>query len=122
MHAALHSIGFLSALGLAEFPQLGGPTLLATSATPGDAAMIFLGLLWLAAMALLLVGAARTATARSGWVALVGASAAVSLVPTAIWWDDAVFGALLNMAILVSALAWHIKAGSTWHPRHEELT
>jgi hypothetical protein len=121
LHGAINTIGFLSAWGIAEFPQLAGPTLLASSAEPGDPAMIVLGLLWLAAAVVLLIAARSAERASLRWVATVAVGAAVSLVPTVIWWSDAIFGVVLNIVILVGVLAWHISAAATRHHGPEGL-
>lgn len=116
VHGAIHAAGFAWAFQLAEFDDLGGPTLFLETSEPGDPLTMALGGLWLVA-ALAFVSAGLGIASASWWgLPLAGAAAAVSLVVTVTWWSDALIGALLSGTILFW-VAMVDRAGEGRHTR-----
>ncbi len=108
LHGVIHAAGFAWAFQLAEFDDLGGPTLLLETSGPGDSMILAMGGLWMVA-ALAFIAASVGIAVDSWWgVSLAGAAAVVSLVVTVVWWDDARIGAILSAAILFRVVALHI--------------
>jgi hypothetical protein len=98
VHAAIHLLGFVKGFGLAPLPQLVLPV-----SRP-------MGLVWLAAMALLLAAVATLVIAPR-WFWLVGVIAlVVSQTAIVASWSDARFGTVANVVLLLGvvygAFAW----------------
>jgi hypothetical protein len=89
VHGLIHLLGFVKAVGLAELPQLSQPI------SP------LLGVLWLAAALLFLATAASLFLWPRGWWAIGACALVVSLFVIGHSWDDAKFGALANVIVLV---------------------
>lgn len=107
LHGVIHAAGFAWAFQLAEFDDLGGPTLLPESSEPGDLVILAMGSLWMIA-ALAFIAASAGIAVDSWWGApMAGTAAIVSLVVTALWWNDARIGAILSAAILSGVVALH---------------
>lgn len=104
-HGVVHAMGFLSTWELAELGEIGGPTLLLGDLPARHPALLAFGMLWLLAMLAFMMAAIGVALETSWGLPLAGIAAGFSLVPTIVWWQDAWFGALLNVAIL-GAVAW----------------
>lgn len=104
-HGAMHVIGFPSTWELAEVGEVGAPTFLFGDLPDGHPALLAFGMLWLLAMLAFMMAAIGVALQASWGLPLAGIAAGFSLVPTIVWWQDAWFGALLDLAIL-GAVAW----------------
>ncbi len=102
IHGAIHLLGVWWAFDPGEVAELGGPTLLVTGQGPGDPAIMAFGVAWLvAAIGFMIAGTAVTV----GWQRsrlLAGGAAAISLVPTIVWWNDAWIGAVVSAVVLLS--------------------
>lgn len=112
-HAAVHVLGFLWAFDLADFEEINAPSLFMTGAVPGDPAMVAFGVLWLVSMLALIAAGIGVAINTTWALPLAGVAAAVSIVPTVVWWTDAWIGALLSGAILVLVVFSIGSAGAT---------
>ena len=104
-HGVVHAMGFLSAWELADVGEVGPPTFLLGDLPARHAALVAFGMLWLLAMLAFMMAAIGVALETSWGLPLAGIAAGFSLVPTIVWWQDAWFGALLDLAIL-GAVAW----------------
>lgn len=101
VHGALHLLGFLKWGQLARLPQLSGATVLPLS---GTGQRIF-ALGWLLSC-LLLVGAASLRALRwESWWGLGLVGIALSQTVIVLSWSDARFGTVLNVLLLLPALA-----------------
>lgn len=106
LHGGIHVLGFLAASGIAQVPQLSGRPTFAISDFPvGHPVLIAFGAMWLVAF----IGFAATAIGvvadQGWWQALAAASTVISIMLVVLWWDDAKFGILPNLAI-IGVLAW----------------
>jgi hypothetical protein len=104
-HGIAHAPGVLGSFDLASFDDATRqPNALFTNA--GDTLLYVLGVFWLvAALTFVVAGAGvalRMAWARQALVAAV----AVSLPVTMLWYQDAVVGLVINIALLVILVAW----------------
>lgn len=101
LHGLIHLLGALKWLGMARVSQLSGRTLINLSST-GERV---LGALWLLTCLLLLLAAALQMTRIDSWwvVALSGVLLSQGLIVVA--WQDAKFGSLANLMLLLAALA-----------------
>lgn len=101
LHGVLHLLGFATAFGLVELPQITGHTLLDVSAGWSQP----IGALWLvAAMVLVCAGAQLMAGMASWWtVGIWGLAISQALIVYA--WPDAKAGTMINLALLVGVIA-----------------
>ena len=79
-----------------------GPTLLVTDQAPGNPTIVALGLLWFAAAIGFIAAGVAVAFGRQRSELLAGVAAAISLVPTIVWWNDAWIGAVVSALVLPS--------------------
>jgi hypothetical protein len=98
LHGLIHLMGFAKAFGYADLPQLTQPI------SPG------MGMLWLAAAILMLATAGALFLWPRGWWAIGAIAVVVSQVAIMASWNDARFGTIANVVILVAIvfgfLAW----------------
>jgi len=99
-HGTIHLLGFVGWSRLAAVPGLSGRTLVSLSAS-GQRAY---ALVWLVATLVLLAAAALCAGRHAWWwaTALLGVLLSQCLIVLA--WDDARFGTIVNVLVLVPAL------------------
>ena len=98
-HGLIHILGFLATWHIAT-----GGTIASTPYvgvyTPGEAPVLFLGVVWLVAAIAFVASATALATRRTWWPQVTAASALVSLVLCSLWWRDAMVGIFVNLAVL----------------------
>jgi len=104
-HGIAHAPGVFGSFDLASFDEATRqPNALFTNA--GDTLIYALGVVWLvAALAFVVAGAGvalRKAWARQALIVAV----AVSLPVTVLWYQDAVAGLVINVALLVILVTW----------------
>ena len=99
VHGLIHVMGFAKAFGLAELPQLTHPI-----ARP-------LGLLWLAAAALLLATAVAVVAWPRWWWAVGAVALIVSQVVIVTSWSDARYGTVANAVLLVAVVLGFLAEG-----------
>ncbi|MBV8445288.1 MAG: hypothetical protein JOZ92_05160, partial [Candidatus Dormibacteraeota bacterium] len=105
-HGLIHILGFLATWHIAT-----GGTIASTPYvgvyTPGEAPVLFLGVVWLVAAIAFVASATALVTRRTWWPQMTAASALVSLVLCSLWWRDAMVGLVVNLA-LVAFMAFTI--------------
>lgn len=93
LHGLIHLLGFVKAFNLGEVSQL-------TQAIPRPT-----GALWLAVTLLFLISAGAYLTVQAGWPVIVLPAVILSQILIFSAWQDARFGTLANVIILIVALA-----------------
>jgi hypothetical protein len=102
VHGPIHLLGVWWAFDLGEVAELGGPTLLVTGQGPGDPAIMAFGFAWLVAAIGFIIAGVAVAVGSGRSRLLAGGAAAISLVPTIVWWNDAWIGAVVSTVVLLS--------------------
>jgi hypothetical protein len=104
VHAAAHAVGFITVSGIAEIEDATGePSVLLTGLERNSWAMRVMSLLWLVALAGLVVAGVGV-LAEASWTTptLVGATV-LSVALCTVWYRDTPFGLLAN-AIVVAVM------------------
>ena len=101
IHGAIHLMGFVKEWHLAPVSQLKGGTLFLLSA--GSAKIV--GVLWLAAFMLFLLSAGAFLFHRGGWWMPAMAAIVLSQALIILYWQDAKFGTIANLILVVVCLA-----------------
>lgn len=100
VHGLIHGIGVATTLAGAQLEGFSGvPTVRVGGAEPAVAA------LWSVALLGMLVAAGGVVLDHAWWRPVAIVTAAVSMVPIVVWWQDAKFGALANLLVVAVALA-----------------
>jgi asparagine N-glycosylation enzyme membrane subunit Stt3 len=104
VHGLIHAMGFAGAWNLAEFQGASRtPTNFVTTA-PGSGATKALGLVWLVALVAFLLAAALLLNDSAAWRPAALVAAAISMVPVALWWQNAPMGAVANAIVLIAVV------------------
>lgn len=104
VHGLIHGMGFAGTWGLAEFQGASRtPTNLVT-VNPDDPALRILGLLWLAALVAFLFAGFLLAVDSTAWRPFALGAVAISMVPIALWWENAPLGAVANALVIAAVL------------------
>lgn len=104
VHGLIHAIGFAGAWGLAEIKGVSPVPTDIVAAQATDPIVRVLGLVWLLALAAFLVAAYLLLVNSPAWRPLALAAVLVSMVPVALWWQDAFLGALVNTLVVAAVL------------------
>jgi hypothetical protein len=99
LHGLIHLMGFAKAFGYADLPQLTQPI------SPG------MGLVWLAAAALMLATAGALLLWPRGWWAVGAVAVIVSQVAISASWSDARVGTVANIVILIAIVFGFLAQG-----------
>lgn len=94
IHGLIHAIGFVGAWGLADFDGASKTPTNFISAQLRDPIVRALGRVWLAARAVFLVAAVLLGADNTKWRPVATAAAIISMVPVALWWQNAPMGRL----------------------------
>jgi len=100
LHATIHILGFVKWSAIADVPQLAGKTLLPFSATAG----LTFAVLWLSVFAVLALAVALRIGHHERWWLWALGGALLSQVLIVVAWDDAKFGTMANVLILVPVI------------------
>jgi asparagine N-glycosylation enzyme membrane subunit Stt3 len=104
IHGLIHAMGFEGAWDLAEFQGASRtPTNLVTTA-PGSGATRALGLVWLVALVAFLLAAVLLVNDSVAWRPAALLAAAISMVPVALWWQNAPMGAVANALVIAAVV------------------
>jgi hypothetical protein len=101
LHGLIHSMGFMATWQLGKISAVSAAPNLLSGVAAGSGPAKVLGLLWLAALIAFLSSAGGLVTGQSWWLPLAAAAAVLSLALSIVWWNDAKFGALIDIAILL---------------------
>lgn len=104
VHGLIHTMGFAGAWGLAEFKGASQTPTNFISAQPGDLIVRVLGGVWLVSLSAFLVAAVLLGADNSTWRLVAAAAALTSMVPVALWWQNAPMGAVANALVLVAVV------------------
>ena len=102
VHGLIHAVGFAGAWGLAEFQGASRVPTNFVTARPDDPIVRILGIVWLLALVTFVVAAYLLLMDSAAWRPVAIAAAAVSMVPVALWWQNAPMGAVANALVLVA--------------------
>jgi hypothetical protein len=97
IHGIIHSIGFLNAWKLKEFKEFTGKTIIPLS----DAAAKAIGIMWLVALAVFIIGGAGLFFDQKWWRAVIFAAVVLSQILIVIYWRDAKAGTIANVMIVI---------------------
>jgi hypothetical protein len=100
VHGLLHALGIATTFGGAQVDGMSGaPTLSVGAAERGFAS------LWAVALIGLVAAGLAVRFHQDWWRPMAAAAALVSMIPIAVWWADARFGALVNIVVIALVLA-----------------
>jgi hypothetical protein len=102
VHGLIHAIGFAGAWGLAEFEGASRVPTNFVTAGPNDPIVRILGLVWLVALVAFLAAAYLLLVDSTAWRPLAVAAAVISMVPVALWWQNAPMGAVAIALVLLA--------------------
>ena len=102
VHGLIHAMGFVGAWGLAEFQGASRVPTNFITARPDDPIVRVLGLVWLLALVAFLVVAYLLLIDSPAWRPAAVAAVLVSMIPIALWWQNAPMGAVANALVLVA--------------------
>jgi hypothetical protein len=102
VHGLIHAVGFAGAWGLAEFQGASRVPTNFVTARPDDPIVRILGIVWLVALVAFVAAAYLLLMDNAAWRPVAIAAAAVSMVPVALWWQNAPMGAVANALVLVA--------------------
>jgi len=104
IHGVIHVMGFAGTLGLAQFEGASRtPTNLVT-ADVGSTTLKVLGAVWMLALVTFLFAATLLLMDNASWRPVALAAALISMVPVALWWENAPMGALANAVVVAAVL------------------
>jgi hypothetical protein len=98
-HGLIHLLGFAKAFQLADLPQLTQPI------SP------FVGILWLAAAVMFLAAAAALVMTPRTWWMIGAAAVGLSVIVILASWNDAKFGMVANLGVLIGVVAGFLSQG-----------
>ena len=102
LHGLIHLMGFVAYWPLAQIAELPyKTTLLGTRWAVGEAGMRWYSILWLGTAVGMIVTAVGIVTRQPWWYQLLGATALLSVVITALDWHNAFRGTIISSVILV---------------------
>lgn len=104
VHGLIHAMGFAGAWGLAEFQGASRVPTNFLHARPDDPIVRVLGLIWLVALVAFLVAASLLFVDSALWRPVAVGAVIVSMVPVALWWQNAPMGAVANVLVLVAVV------------------
>lgn len=105
LHGLIHALGFTATWHIGSAGAVAPTPNLITGITDGSGAAKTLGLLWLLPLAGFVVAAAGLAWGTSWWKVLAAASAVVSVALCIAWFNDAKFGLVIDIVILLALIA-----------------
>jgi len=111
LHGLIHLMGFAAIWQIGPSNAVSSVPALPPHLAPASPLVAGLGILWLAAALIFLVAAAGLAMSSVWWRIAAGAASLLSLLLCVMWWNDARFGAVVDIAILVGLTI------STWLTR-----
>ena len=104
VHGSIHAIGFAGAWGLAEFEGASPSPTNLVELEAGSSSLKVLALVWLLALVAFLAAALLLVTGSSAWRPVALVAAIISMVPVALWWQDAPMGAVANALVVAAVL------------------
>ncbi len=105
LHGLIHLMGFVAYLPLSHIAELPyKTTLLGTRWSVGEAGMRWYSVLWLGTAVGMVVTAVGIVTRQTWWYPLLGATAFLSVVITALDWHKAFRGTIISSVILIFLL------------------
>ncbi|HST87519.1 MAG TPA: hypothetical protein VLJ14_04005 [Ktedonobacterales bacterium] len=112
LHGLIHAMGFAAVWQLGQFNAVSNIPTLPPHLTAASPLVAGLGILWLAAALIFLAAAAGLAMSSPWWRTAAAVAALLSLLLCIMWWNDAPFGAVVDIAILVGLTisTWLIRA------------
>jgi hypothetical protein len=113
LHGLIHTLGFAATWQLGQITAIPSTPTFPSGLLAGSALPRLLGVLWLL-LALAFIGAAvGLATTAAWWRGLLFLAAVVSLALCVAWWNDAKFGFVIDIIILlgVAAATWVVHPG-----------
>lgn len=114
LHGVIHVLGFLSTWQIGDLTTTLSSTPIYPSGLAADSPLtLVLGVLWLVTMAAFLAAAIGVVLGASWWKSMAMSAAFVSLALCLAWWNDAWFGAFVDIAVVIGVLIL------TWETRHE---
>jgi len=111
LHGLIHVMGFAGVWRLSGFDAVSSVPTLPPHLTAGSPLVASLGILWLAVAVIFLAAAAALAMSNAWWRIAAAVAAILSLLLFLMWWNDAPFGAVIDIAILAGLTI------STWITR-----
>jgi hypothetical protein len=105
LHGLIHVLGFLSAWQVGDLATaLSSAPFYPSGLAIGSPVVLVLGMLWLVTMAAFLIATIGVVTGASWWRSMAVSAALVSLVLCLAWWNDAWFGALVDIAVVIGVI------------------
>jgi hypothetical protein len=97
-------MGFDGAWGLAQFEGASRVPTTFVTARPEDPIVRILGLVWLLALVAFVLAAYLLLIGNPAWRMASLAAVVVSMIPVALWWENAPKGAVANALVLVAVV------------------
>jgi hypothetical protein len=104
LHGLVHVMGFVSVWRLSGFDAVSNTPTLPPHLAAGSPLVASLGILWLAVAVIFLAAATGLALSSAWWRTIAAIAAVLSLLLCLMWWNDAPFGAVVDIAILVGLI------------------
>ncbi|HZA41749.1 MAG TPA: hypothetical protein VFA00_14120 [Actinomycetota bacterium] len=104
VHGLIHAIGLAGTWGWAEFQGASQTPTNIITARPEDPIVRVLGTVWLLALIAFLVAAVLLLGDSAAWRPAALAAVAVSMVPIALWWENAPMGAVANALVVATVI------------------
>lgn len=101
LHGLIHLMGFAAIWQFGPSNAVSNVPALPPHLAAGSPLVAGLGLLWLAATLIFLAAAAGLAMSSAWWRIAAAVASLLSLLLCIMWWNDARFGAVVDIAILV---------------------
>lgn len=102
VHGLIHAIGFAGAWGFAEVEGASAAPTNLVSLEAGSSGVKILGLVWLVALLAFVGAGLLLLSGGPTWRPVALAAAIISMVPIALWWQDAPMGAVANAVVLAA--------------------
>jgi hypothetical protein len=104
LHGLIHLMGFAAVWRMGPSNAVSSIPTLPPHLAPASPLVAGLGILWLAAALIFLAAAAGLAMLSAWWRTAAAVASLLSLLLCVMWWNDAPFGAVVDIVILVGLI------------------